>query len=292
MSFQPLKTGDLIGVCAPSSYVERGDINAAVKVAEDMGYQAYIHPQTFERDGQIAGTTAKKIAALHDLYTDTNIKAIWAAGGGNRALDLLDALDYDLIRANPKPLIGFSDITALLNAIYARTEQSGLHAPVFKQLGNADSSQLKAVLSGGECRMEMSGAKALNQGTANGALIGGNLSLFHLLCGTNDCPPVDGAILCLEDCGDHISRFDRMFIHMKRHGVFDKISGLVVGEFSDLQDGARPFGFSLEDIIAAHCPHDIPIIMNAPFGHGTHNAPFPIGVTARLHATDDIQLNW
>ena len=288
MSFTPLHDGDTIGVFAPSSYVEREYIEAARTAAEDMGYRVYIHPQTYERHAQMAGTRAQKIAALHDLYADPNIKAIWAAGGGNRALGLLDGLDYDLIRTNPKPLIGFSDVTALLNGITARTAQANIHAPVFKQLhtrSDAERAQIVNVLRGAPAPMPMLGTKSIQSGNAEGVLVGGNLSLFHLLCGTDDCPDLSGAILCFEDCGDHVSRFDRMFIHMKRCGVFDAIGGLVIGTFSDLQDGPRAFGLGIEEIIgdlniAAHKP----IIMHAPFGHGDENFAFPIGGKARLDA--------
>jgi muramoyltetrapeptide carboxypeptidase len=129
-----VKPGDVIGVMAPSSTVNRRDIEASQALLKARGFEAFVHPQTYAHNGQIAGTREEKRDALHALYADTRIKAIWAAGGGNRALDLIDGLDYALIKANAKPLIGFSDVTALLNAIYAHTGLMGIHGPVFKQL--------------------------------------------------------------------------------------------------------------------------------------------------------------
>ena len=275
-----------IGVCAPSSYVERTDIEKAAKAVQDAGYAIQIHPQTFARDQQSAGTRAEKLDALHALYADDTVDAIWAAGGGNRAMDLLNSLDYDLIRQNPKPLIGFSDTSCLLNAIYAHTGQIGFHAPVFRQMHQRmDILQAPA-------QMPLDKASIVTAGKAQGAVIGGCLSLFHLLPGTPACPDLDGAILFLEDTGDQLSRFDRMLLDLKHKNVFSRIAGLVLGEFHDLQDGARPFGFNLEECARnALDGRDIPVIINAPFGHGTNNHPFPIGGSALLN-TDANSLNF
>lgn len=269
---------------APSSYVEREDIEQSAALLRESGYAVFVHPQTYARLQQSAGSAEEKLAALHALYADTSIDAIWAAGGGNRALYLLDGLDYDLISKNPKPLIGFSDVTALLNAVYAHTGVAGWHAQVFKNLhGFGPLDETLAALGTGRTDIPLSAAEFVNGGKAEGLAVGGCLSLFHYLPGTNDCPNLQGAILCLEDCSDEISRFDRMFAHMKRMGVFEQIGALVLGTFDDLQDGARPFGFSLKDIaLEALDGRDIPLVLNAPFGHGAHALPFAIGTRVCL----------
>ncbi len=287
MADQPafsLNPGDTIGVMAPSSFVEQSDIEKSKVVMEERGYEVFIHEQTYARHNQSAGTAAEKLDALHELYVRENIKAIWAAGGGNRCLYLLDGLDYELISKNPKPLIGFSDITAPLNAIYANTGIPGFHAQVFKNLHGFDQlDDTLDFLTGGNSSMLLDQAEVLNPGTASGILIGGCLSLFHYLPGTNDCPNLQDAILFLEDTGDQLSRFDRMFAQMKRMGVFEQISALALGEFHDLKDGARPFGFTLKDITLELTEGlDIPVVMNAPFGHGANLFPMPIGRKATL----------
>ena len=278
-----LKDNAHIGVMAPSSFVERDDIEKSKAVLEDHGYTVTIHDQTFARLNQSAGDVAHKIEALHALYADSSIDAIWAAGGGNRALYMLEELDYDIIDSNPKPLIGFSDVTALLNAIAAQTGQVGFHAQVFKHLHTFEGlDQTLAVLSGKETSMPLSDADIIQDGAAEGLLVGGNLSLFHYLAGTNDCPPLQDSILFLEDTGDEMNRFDRMFIHMQRMGVFDQIGALILGEF-DTQDTGRPFGFTLQDIaLEALGDRDIPVVMNAPFGHGKKLYPLPVGAHANL----------
>lgn len=287
-----LNPGERIGVMAPSSFVERADIEKSTAALEARGFEVYIHPQTYARHpttiGQSAGAAGEKLEAFHNLWADDTIKAIWCAGGGNRALYLTPHLDFKLIASNPKPLIGFSDVTALLNPITARTGLTTFHGQVFKHLHKFDQlDETLGVLSGQTTAMDLSQCKIVKSGSAEGSLVGGCLSLFHYLPGSADCPDLEDAILFLEDTSDHISRFDRMFAQMKRQGVFDKISGLVLGEFIDLQDGERPFGFTIEDIaLEAIGGRDIPIVMNAPFGHGKNLLPLPIGKKALLNTTE------
>lgn len=271
-----------IGVFAPSSYVEAADIEAAKILMRERGYEVQVHRQTLERDNQSAGTHTQKIAALHDLYRDSSIDVIWAAGGGNRALHILSDLDFDLIRANPKPMIGFSDVTALLNGISAKTGITNIHGPVFKQI--SDRHNLDDILSG-NLTMPLDDAQVVRRGKAEGPLFGGNLSLFQYLLPDD---AYDGAIVFLEDCHEELSRIDRMFLHLRRSGVFERASGLVFGQFTDLKDSARPFGFTLEEIVQEHTEGlDIPILMNAPFGHTKENYPFMIGAHAVLDTVSE-----
>ena len=283
-----LKQGDLIGVMAPSSFVEQSDIEKSKAALEERGYEVFIHEQTYARHpnttGQSAGTTQEKLNALHELYVRENVKAIWAAGGGNRALHMLDGLDYELIAKNPKPLIGFSDVTALLNAIYANTGIGNYHAQVFNHLHAFDQLGQTLAALAGECPlMHLDQCEILRPGNASGIMVGGCLSLFHYLPGTNDCPNLQDAILFLEDAGDELSRFDRMFAQMKRMGVFEQIGALVLGEFMTVKDSGRPFGFTLEEIIMEMIEErDIPVVINAPFGHGDNLFPLPVGRSATL----------
>jgi len=270
-----------IGVCAPSSYVEKDDIDLAADSLRARGYDVFVHPQTFMREHQSAGSHQQKIDAIHDLYRDESIDVIWAAGGGNRTMHSVDRLDYDLIARNPKPMIGFSDVTALLNAITVKTGIINIHAQVFKNL--PQHQELDALLSG-DYTMSFENARIMKAGDARGAIYGGNLSLFQYLPETLGHSFLDGAILCLEDCNEELSRIDRMFLHLKRIGALDRIGGLILGTFSDLADSTRPFGFSLDDIVREHIEGlDIPVIMDAPFGHGGHLSPLPIGAQGEMN---------
>lgn len=281
-----LHPGDMIGVMAPSSYVEKKDIEKSKALLEKRGYRVFVHPQTFERDRQSAGANLQKSLALQGLWQRADIKAVWAAGGGNRALHFMDSINFDAIKKKPKLFIGFSDATVLLNAIYAHTGIPAIHGPVFKNLHkHKEIDSLLALLAGEKISMPLKGAKILRPGKAKGVLIGGNLSLFQYLPQTLRGKFWENALLFLEDCGDELSRYDRMFLHLKRLGVLKEIKGLIFGEFTDIKDSGRPYGFTLEDIIREHTEScEIPIVMNAPFGHGKNLFPLPVGVKAEMDA--------
>lgn len=288
----PLKPGDTIGVMSPSSTVERTDIEAASAILEQRGFQVDIHPQTFAQNHQSAGTTEDKIEAFHTLWARDDISVVWAAGGGNRAMMMLDALDYNLIKAKSKTLIGFSDCTALLNSIYARTGLAGVHGPVLKLLPSQENADdLFDLLAGEDTAIPLNTAKVLNEGSASGPVIGGNLSVFQCLphTGAKPKPFWEGGILCLEDVGEEPSKIDRMFIHLKRSGVLNEISALLCGQFTNTKETGRPFGFTLEDIIHSHMRDlNIPVIINAPFGHIPSAHSFWLGKPYKIDTTHKI----
>ncbi|MCC7304620.1 MAG: LD-carboxypeptidase, partial [Alphaproteobacteria bacterium] len=273
-----LKPGDTIGVMAPSSYVERKDIEKAKELMEAKGFKVFIHPQTYERLNQSAGSDLQKTLAFQGLWQRKDINAIWAAGGGNRALHFLDSINFKALQKKPKIFIGFSDVTALVNGIYAHTGIATFHGPVFKNLPNyGEMDHLLELLAGEKSTYPLKGAKTIRKGKAQGKLVGGNLSLFQYLPNTLPGKFWKNAILFLEDCGDELSRFDRMLLHLRRTKVLREISGLVLGEFLDVQDTGRPYGFSLIDILKEHTEGlDIPVIIDAPFGHGGQLYTFPV----------------
>lgn len=288
MKAKALKKGDLIGVFAPSSWVDKAKVDAARDYLESRGFKVYIHPQTFNRFNQSAGTDDEKLAALHDLLRDKKIKAIFAAGGGNFSLHYVDRINYRLVRDNPKILLGFSDVTTLLNAFHARAGLITFHGPVLTWLPRQTKAMADfnmKVLAGKTPPYPMGGARVLRPGTAEGPLIGGNLSLFHLLPKTKAAPDMKGAILFIEDVGEELNHIDRMMAHLKRTGVLDQISGIVCGAFTELKDTGKPFGFTLDDIILKHIgDRAIPIVMDAPFGHTDTLYTMPVGGKARLTA--------
>lgn len=286
MSIKPpaLQKGDTIGVFAPSSWVEKDDIEKSKSHIEKLGYKVFVHPQTYERENQSAGTHLQKSLAFQGLWMREDIKAIWAAGGGNRCMHLLETLKFDPLKRAPKILIGFSDVTALLNAVYAHTDTITFHGPVFKNLhkyGQID--HLLNILGGQTETYPVTKDNILNEGKAEGKLIGGNLSLFQYLPQTLSDDFYQDAILFLEDCNEEVSRIDRMILHLRRLKVFDDVKALVFGEFTSLQDSTRPFGYTINDIIKEHTEKlDIPILYNMPFGHGQNLYSFPIGAKASI----------
>lgn len=280
-----LKKGDTIGVMSTSCWVEEEDVLTAKNFMESEGYRVNIHPQTFKRLNQSAGSAKDKADALNDLFTDSEVRAIFISRGGNRASTMIDKLDFNLIKQNPKILIGYSDLTILLNSIYQKTGLVGFHGPLFRELPtHQDYKQMIGVLSGEDETLDLSDCTIINAGDVEGTLIGGNLSVFQGLIGTDYLPDMNGTILMLEDVGDHISRYDRMFCHLKNSGILNQISALIIGSFSEVKDSENSqFGFSLKDIILEHTQGlNIPIIMDAPFGHGERLCTLPIGANVTL----------
>lgn len=276
--------GDTIGVMAPSSRIDTADLENGADILRRKGYKVFLHPQCHERLHQSAGTNEQKRDALHDLVRDPDIKAVFFATGGNRALHILDLIDYRLIKKYPKIYMGFSDNTALLNAIAAKCGIVTYHGPTLKRLGKNPQLDFNLLLlSGHEKSIPLNGAKVFREGKAKGMLIGGNLSLFQYLVESKEIPNPKGAILFLEDIAEEYSRIDRDFCYLRRCGLLEKIGGLVLGQFSDMRDSGTPFGFTFEDIIAEHTAGlNIPIVMNAPFGHAEDLYALPIGQKAEI----------
>ena len=291
-----LKSGDTIAVMAPCSYVEREDIKASKAVLERRGYNVFVHPQTYERENQSAGNILQKSLAFQGLWQRSDVNAIWAAGGGNRGTMLLDSINFEKMAEKQKTLIGFSDVTSLLNAVSNHCDISTIYGPVFKQLHeHANLDDVLFLLSNGAQGhvMPLDDVTILRKGKASGVLYGGCMSSFMLLPQTKDCPELEGSILCLEDVGEELSRVDRMFLHLKRLGVLKKISGLILGQFLDLADTGRAFGYSFEDIVLEHCAeYTFPILINAPFGHGKMLYPIALGIKAEIVAEANIQFSY
>lgn len=279
-----LQAGDTIGIFAPSSWVERDDIEKSKALLESRGFQVFVHPQTYERENQSAGNHLQKSLAFQGLWQRKDIKAIWAAGGGNRCTHLLETINFARLDSSPKILIGFSDVTSLLNAITAHTNITTFHGPVFKNLHKYEQlDHLIDLLGGALATYPITKDNVLRDGKAEGRLIGGNLSLFQYLPQTLPDDFYKDSILFLEDCNEELSRIDRMLLYLKRLGVLDEINALVFGQFTDIPETGTPFGYTLDDIIQEHIGEaQYPILHNMPFGHGKDLYTFPIGTRARI----------
>lgn len=275
-----LNQGDTIGVFAPSSWVEKEEIEKSKQFLEDKGYKVFIHPQTYEQENQSAGSHLQKALAFQGLWQREDIKAIWAAGGGNRCLHLIDTINFEKLKTKPKILIGFSDVTALLNSVTSKTDITTYHGPVFRNLYKHNQiDHLLALLKTGKAEYPLQDKNILKHGTAKGRLFGGNLSLFQYLTGEH----LKDTIIFLEDCNEELSRIDRMLCHLRRSKTFDNAAGLIFGQFSNLADSTKPFGYSLQDIILEHTENlDIPILHDMPFGHAADLFTFPLGQEAKI----------
>jgi muramoyltetrapeptide carboxypeptidase len=282
-------------VMSPSSYIEEIDVQAGVSYLENRGYKVFVHPQTTARHNQSAGTNTEKLNAFHNLIKNPKIKAIIFSTGGNRALNWVDNIDWNLVKSNPKIMMGFSDITPILNLVTAKTGLVTYHGPnlrwfVASNYNATDAEQCFDMLLGKSHNLSFlrkqesspSVRRDDNRGE-KGQLIGGNLPNFQYLINDID---FNDKILFLEDWNEEYSRLDRVLCNMKRQGVFEKINALILGQFENMLDTGRPYGFSLTDMIAEHVPTDTPVIWNAPFGHGARLCTLPIGQTVEIETNN------
>lgn len=277
-----------IRVIGPSSHVEPDMIQGAIEWLEARNFTVSTAPQVFQKDFQQAGTVQDRVDALHDAFTDPSVDAIICSCGGNGAIHLLPSIDFDLIQANSKPLFGFSDITILLNAIYAKTGLTTYHGltmtRIQKPVPDDQLSQFLNILDGQLNPIEWKKTKPVTTGNAEGIFIGGNLSVFQAMIGSPYINIDEPYILFLEDVGDEISRYDRMLAHLRISGILGNAKAILFGDFHSVDNSARiPFGRTLEQIIRENTDGlSIPIATNCPFGHRDDLWTLPVGQTVQL----------
>ncbi len=278
--------GKTIGVFSPSSAILRDRFDIGANILEQHGYKLVIHPQTYsgaDTGTQLAGTTEDKIKAYADLASDQSIDFIMAATGGNRACFLLPELEK---LPSHKPIMGFSDITALLAAHY-KMGIKGWFGPTVQTFARMDQHHIDLtfnLLSGDHPSISFKNAETIKNGTVTAPIFAATLSNLCALIGTPHFPDLSGHILILEDIGDELNRYDRMLWQ-----IFATIkpAGLVFGQFIDNKDTGRPYGEFLNQIIKKHSQHiDTPIISNADIGHDGRIFPIPVGQNVTLNATN------
>jgi muramoyltetrapeptide carboxypeptidase len=277
-----LQPGDQIGVISPAGPVTRSDLQAGLKTLESSGLRVLVAPHVYEKRGYLAGEDEARLTDLHAMFQDPDIAAIICARGGYGTLRLLDKIRYDLIEKNPKILVGYSDITALLIAIHAKTGLVTFHGPMVRELTRPKQrnwdSLFRLISSSQPIKIGLTGGSAFKTGKVAGPLIGGNLSLLCHLVGTPFLPSLDGCILFMEEKGEPLYRLDRMMTHLVLSGQLRRLSGLVVGEFEGCGDQSSITQLVGEILLAL----EIPLATGLPAGHGLKNLTLPIGLMAEL----------
>ena len=232
-----LKRGDTIGIVAPASHFDVEKFNKGIAVLESMGFNISIPEGLFNKREYFSGSDWERAEMVNRYFADPTIKAIMCARGGYGSMRILSLLDYQTIRQNPKIFIGFSDVSALLSALYLRCRLVTFHGPTVTTLANCDHKTkdfLLSMMTSGEKReIAVESGISLQTGSASGPVLGGNLrTLCHLL-GTPFQPDFKGCILFVEDRGEAPYRVDRMLSHMKLAGCFNGLAGFILGSFQD-----------------------------------------------------------
>jgi len=281
-----LVPGDRVAVVAPAGPFDASDLEDGLAVLEGFGWRPVPVGQLDARRDYLAGDDETRAAALTAALADPSLRAVFCVRGGYGSTRLLDRLDPDLLARDPKPLVGFSDVTALLSWAARRAGVIAVHGPVLTQLARLDAPShqaLYALLSGAALpgRPLLEGLAALRPGRAEGVLRGGNLTLLGALAGTADEVPLEGTVLFVEDTNEPVYRLDRLFTQLRSLPDWAGLAGLVVGDLGvAADDGALT---RLLADVTAHAP--CPVACGAGIGHGTRNLALPVGARVTLDAT-------
>ena len=316
MTPQKLKAGDEIRVIAPSTsmaIISQDIIDLAAKRLGEMGLKVTYAKNVLEKDEFMSSSIKSRVDDLHEAFLDKNVKGILTVLGGLNVNQILTYIDYDLITKNPKVLCGFSDITALSNAIYAKTGLVNYSGPHFSTFGmgkgiDYTKEHFKKALfetSGFELQpssqwsddmwfldqekrkfIDNKGHLIINQGQAEGKILGSNLCTFNLLQGTEFFPNLSDSILFIEDDEESNPRlFDRDLQSLIHQPNFSKVRGIVIGRF---QKKSEVRNEQLTKIIKTKKElNDMPVVANVNFGHTTPQFTFPIGGKAKLRVDGD-----
>ena len=296
-----LKKGDLIGIISPSSSPdELFRINRGVSYLENLGYKVKVGKNVGHYHGYLAGTDEERGNDLHNMFTDKNVKAIICVRGGYGSPRLLDKIDFKVIAHNPKIFVGYSDITALQMAFLIKTGLITFAGPMlavdfYNSVSPYTEEMFWALVTSNKKfgRIELPEHKktfTIIKGSARGRIVGGNLTTLTSLIGTKYFPEMKNKLLVLEEIGEAPYRIDRMFNQLKLAGVFNLISGLILGAFTDcFESDPEKKTLSLGEVVSDYVDKlKKPVIYNFTHGHLKDNITIPMGANIKLNASRSI----
>lgn len=293
-----LRKGDTIGLISPAGILpERDRYDEIEETLRELGYRTKTGANARLRYGYLAGTDEERAADLNAMFLDEEVDAILPFRGGWGSNRILPHIDYEAIRQHPKPLIGFSDITSLQLAIFARTGLVSFHGPVgksewteftlssfHKTLSGQTPVELR-ILADDRCDDDCTPFRCITPGRVTGRLLGGNLTVLTSMMGSEYLPEWEGSILFLEDVGEHVYRIDRMLTQLKLNGVLDRVAGIVVGKCTGCEPG-NSYSLTLEEVLDDHFGRlGIPAFQGAMIGHIDNIWTVPVGTMGCIDAS-------
>ena len=293
--------GSRVALVAPAGpLLDRDDLTRGVELCRALGLEPVLGPNAHRRYGYLAGTDEERLTDLNAALRDPSVDAVWCLRGGYGVTRILDRVELTALAKRPKAVIGYSDITALILALYQGAGVVSFHGPMARSpLTRFSREHFERVLGGSAPAGRLgrlpapSGVLvpraprivALKSGVAEGPLVGGNLSLIAALIGTRHFPEMGGAILFLEDVGEDLYRVDRMLAHLRMAGALDRLAGVIVGQFTDTKRGTGDGALGFDEVLATYLePLGIPAAFGFPIGHVDDQWTLPIGVRAKLDA--------
>ena len=296
-----LQAGDTVGLVSPANATFESDgFRYAIETLQALGFKVKEGQHLRSRWGKYGGTDAERAGDINTMFADREVAGIFAMTGGSGCNRIVDKLDYPLIRRNSKYFGGFSDITSLLNGITRQTGLVTFHAPVAESEWNGFSVEIfKAVVMRGEAallrnptdnRGDNLATKAdrittVRGGKARGVLVGGNLCVLASLAGSQYFPDCRGAILFIEEINEELYRVERTLSTLRLAGAFDKLAGVVVGQFTKCEPGDGYGMLTLEEILADYfLPLNVPVYRGAMIGHIKRKFTLPVGAEVEMDA--------
>ncbi|UUV21989.1 S66 peptidase family protein [Paenimyroides aestuarii] len=283
-----LQKGDTVGIICTARSFSSEAAQPAIELLQSWGLLVELGATIDVNVNQLGGTDQQRTDDLQQMLDNPNIKAIWIARGGYGTVRIIDSIDFSKFLKHPKWIIGFSDITVLHSHIH-NLGVATLHAimpySVPKALETAKET-LKKALFNEAYHIECASNPSNKLGTAEGFLVGGNLSIIYSLLGSKSSINTHGKILYLEDLDEYLYHIDRMFYNLKRNGYFDDLNGLIMGGMTDMHDNQIPFGYDVRQIVLDLCKEfDFPICFDFPAGHIPDNRALKLGTTVSLDVT-------
>ena len=286
----PLSKGQTVAIVAPAGKVDPALLQPLLAKLQAWGLHVIVGQHVTSVHHNFAGTDAQRTADLQAMLDDERIHAIICARGGYGTLRIIDQLNFDKFSAQPKWIVGFSDITVLHAHVNQVHRTQSIHATMAAGFANDPDGveSLRKILFGESLHYQEPANASNRNGNAQGKLLGGNLSMLNNITGSISTPTLEGNILFIEDLNEHLYHLDRMLLHLKRAGSLSQLAGLVVGGFTEMKDTAIPFGKDVYSIINDRAKNlKIPICFDFPVSHETENLALKIGVQHELIVAKD-----
>ncbi len=287
-----LRPDDLVMLVSPSGPTRSERVGRGVELLNHWGLRVKLAPNVYGRTGYLAGTDDQRLADLNLALRDPDVRGVLCTRGGYGVQRIVDGVDLAAVLADPKVVVGFSDITALQLALWRGARLATVHGPGAAWLdertgpGAAESLQravmtVEPVVVTARENEETSPVRlGAAHGPVTGTLIGGNLCLLSASVGTIDVPDLHGAILLVEEVGEPPYKVDRMLVHLLRSGTLDGLAGVAVGQFTHCAD---EWSTTIVDVLTEHLGAlDVPVLGGLPVGHGRDQLSVPLGVPATL----------
>jgi muramoyltetrapeptide carboxypeptidase len=289
-----LRPGDLVMLVSPSGPTKVERVTRGVDLLTGWGLRVVTAPNAYLDLGYLAGADSERLADLNLALRDPEVRGVLCTRGGYGVQRIVDGLDVDAVRADPKVVVGFSDITALQLGLWRGARLATVHGPgaawLDERTGPEAAESLRRAVMVAEPVVlkarddEETSTVRLNTsaGSVSGTLLGGNLSLLCASVGTRDMPDLRGAVLLLEDVDEPPYRVDRMLLHLRRAGCLDGLAGVALGQFTNCADG---WSTTVDAVLTEHLGVlGVPVLGGLPIGHGRDQLTVPLGVPATLDA--------